>query len=426
MRRTPRTAISKARTASFSPAWTSVAGVPDVLLRASYSKTTAVRSTLDDWYDVGYGIRRSRVRAPPPPATRGLLPYESNNFDLAAEWYYAEGELTSSPTGSRSTHELSDPDDNPGAAVRHHGPNAGALATKAIAELTAAVRLCRRRAYSRGSNRTRDHWARFLGSRRSSGIWDITAPSKRRTELKFTALILGASTCSATADSVSSKLVDSQRRCALGTRGDRSNCAAWFKPLVQLSSDSLRGGGSRPAWPTHIAAPSWLGLPAGPVAGADLHRGLRPVGYERELRHRQGICRCFSNAINLTGASQLNTVATPSSSSQRPKDSRATRSAFAWRSRGPVRPTLGGLAGQIFEQNRADAVRLGLRQLSEEDLHMRREVLERPCPRIGNTRYSKMAFQARPLNRRQNFLWSTAMQRLFDGRLEVIGHIAPQ
>src|SRR5207237_10716404 len=61
---------------------------PDVLLRASYSKTIA-RSDLNSM------IGTTSVTGGPKPGSRtatagnpALLPYESNNFDLAAEWSY--------------------------------------------------------------------------------------------------------------------------------------------------------------------------------------------------------------------------------------------------------------------------------------------------------------------------------------------------
>jgi TonB-dependent receptor len=74
---------------------TSLQVLPDVLLRASYSKTIA-RSDLLSM------IGTTSVTNAPKPGSRtatagnpGLLPYESNNFDLAAEWYYAKGSYVS-------------------------------------------------------------------------------------------------------------------------------------------------------------------------------------------------------------------------------------------------------------------------------------------------------------------------------------------
>ena len=65
--------------------------VPGVLVRGSYSKTIA-RSDLTQM------IGTTSVTSTPKPGSRtatagnpGLLPYESNNIDLGAEWYYSKG-----------------------------------------------------------------------------------------------------------------------------------------------------------------------------------------------------------------------------------------------------------------------------------------------------------------------------------------------
>ena len=111
---------------------------PDVILRTSYSKTIA-RSDLTQM------IGTTSVTNSPKPGSRtatagnpGLLPYESNNFDLAAEWYYAKDSyLAGNWFVKRVTNFLTDTTTQ-GPLFGITDPNAGAAATKAAAELTAA------------------------------------------------------------------------------------------------------------------------------------------------------------------------------------------------------------------------------------------------------------------------------------------------
>ena len=111
---------------------------PDVLLRASYSKTIA-RSDLNSM------IGTTSVTSTPKPASRtatagnpGLLPYESNNFDLAAEWYYAKDSYVAVNWFTKHVTNFLTQTTTQGPLFGVTDPNVGALATKAQQELTAA------------------------------------------------------------------------------------------------------------------------------------------------------------------------------------------------------------------------------------------------------------------------------------------------
>lgn len=111
---------------------------PDVLLRASYSKTIA-RSDLNSM------IGTTSVTSTPKPASRtatagnpGLLPYESNNFDLAAEWYYARDSYLAVNWFTKQVTNFLTQTTTQGPLFGITDPNAGALATKATQELIAA------------------------------------------------------------------------------------------------------------------------------------------------------------------------------------------------------------------------------------------------------------------------------------------------
>jgi len=104
-----------------------------VVLRGSYSKTIA-RSDLLSM------IGTTSVTSTPKPGSRtategnpGLLPYESNNIDLGAEWYYAKGSYVAANWFTKHVTELPDEHHRDRAAVRHYGSECGALAKKAIA-----------------------------------------------------------------------------------------------------------------------------------------------------------------------------------------------------------------------------------------------------------------------------------------------------
>ena len=111
---------------------------PGVVLRGSYSKTIA-RS------DLLQMIGTTSVTLTPKPASRtategnpGLLPYESNNIDLGAEWYYAKGSYVAANWFTKHVTNFLTSTTLQGPLFGITDPNAGAQAQKAIAELTAA------------------------------------------------------------------------------------------------------------------------------------------------------------------------------------------------------------------------------------------------------------------------------------------------
>jgi len=109
---------------------TSLQVLPDVLLRASYSKTIS-RSDLLSM------IGTTSVTNSPKPCSRtatagnpGLLPYESNNFDLAAEWYYAKGSYVSANWFTKHVTNFLTQTTTQAPLFGITDPNAGALATQ--------------------------------------------------------------------------------------------------------------------------------------------------------------------------------------------------------------------------------------------------------------------------------------------------------
>ncbi len=117
---------------------TSLQVLPDVLLRASYSKTIS-RSDLLSM------IGTTSVTNSPKPGARtanagnpGLLPYESNNFDLAAEWYYAKDSYLSVNWFTKHVTNFLTQTTTQGPLFGITDPNAGAAEQKALAEVQAA------------------------------------------------------------------------------------------------------------------------------------------------------------------------------------------------------------------------------------------------------------------------------------------------
>jgi TonB-dependent receptor len=117
---------------------TSLQVLPDVILRASYSKTIA-RSDLLSM------IGTTSVTSTPKPGSRtatagnpGLLPYESNNFDLAAEWYYSKDSYVAGNYFVKRVTNFLTQTTTQGPLFGLTDPNAGAIAKQAIAELQAA------------------------------------------------------------------------------------------------------------------------------------------------------------------------------------------------------------------------------------------------------------------------------------------------
>ena len=109
----------------------------DVILRASYSKTIA-RSNLLQMIGTTSVTNSPKVGSRTATAGNpGLLPYESNNFDLAAEWYYAKDSyLAGNWFVKRVTNFLTETTTQ-GPLFGITDPNAGAVQAKAVAELTA-------------------------------------------------------------------------------------------------------------------------------------------------------------------------------------------------------------------------------------------------------------------------------------------------
>lgn len=151
---------------------------PDVILRASYSKTIA-RSDLTQM------IGTTSVTTTPKPGSRtategnpGLLPYESNNFDLAAEWYYTKDSyLAANWFVKRVTNFLTDTTTK-GPLFGITDPNAGAAAAKATQELQAAGKQASAQnifAQMEADNPGQTSFAGQPGD--PLVIWDITTPT---------------------------------------------------------------------------------------------------------------------------------------------------------------------------------------------------------------------------------------------------------
>jgi TonB-dependent receptor len=157
---------------------TSLQVLPDVLLRASYSKTIS-RSDLLSM------VGTTSVTNSPKPGSRtatagnpGLLPYESNNFDLSAEWYYAKGSYVSANWFTKHVTNFLTQTTTKAPLFGITDPNAGALANKAIAELQAAGKgVSAQSIYAQIQTDTGSQGP-FLGQPGDPlVIWDITAPS---------------------------------------------------------------------------------------------------------------------------------------------------------------------------------------------------------------------------------------------------------
>jgi len=155
---------------------------PDVIVRASYSKTIA-RSNLTQM------IGTTGVTNSPKPGSRtanagnpGLLPYESNNLDLAAEWYYAKDSyFAANWFVKRVTNFLTDTTTQ-GSLFGITDPNAGAAEQKAVAELQAAKAQVSAQtifAQMEADNPGKTSFAGQPGD--PLVIWDITTPTNGNT-----------------------------------------------------------------------------------------------------------------------------------------------------------------------------------------------------------------------------------------------------
>jgi TonB-dependent receptor len=155
---------------------------PDVILRTSYSKTIA-RSDLTQM------VGTTSVTVTPKPGSRtategnpGLLPYESNNFDLAAEWYYSKDSyLAANWFVKRVTNFLTETT-NQGPLFGITDPNAGAVANKAIAELTAAKQPVTAQTIFAQMEADNPGQTSFAGQPGDPlVVWDITTPTNGNT-----------------------------------------------------------------------------------------------------------------------------------------------------------------------------------------------------------------------------------------------------
>jgi TonB-dependent receptor len=152
--------------------------LPDVLLRGSYSKTIA-RSDLTQM------IGTTSVTNSPKPGSRtatagnpGLLPYESNNIDLGAEWYYATGSYVSANWFTKHVTNFLTEVTTKQPLFGITDPNAGALATKAIAELTAAGTAVSAQSIFAQIQKDTGSLGPFLGQPGDPlVIWDVTSPT---------------------------------------------------------------------------------------------------------------------------------------------------------------------------------------------------------------------------------------------------------
>src|SRR5216684_597190 len=145
---------------------------------ASYSNTIA-RSDLISM------VGTTSVTFTPKPGSRtatagnpGLLPYESNNIDLGAEWYYSSGSYVAANWFTKHVTNFLTEVTTPQPLFGITDPNAGALATKAIAELQAAgTAPSAQNVYAQIQKDTGSKGP-FLGQPGDPlVIWDVTAPT---------------------------------------------------------------------------------------------------------------------------------------------------------------------------------------------------------------------------------------------------------
>jgi TonB-dependent receptor len=169
----------RARYDEFLPSLdTSLQVLPDVLLRASYSKTIA-RSDLLSM------VGTTSVTNTPKPGSRtatagnpGLLPYESNNIDFGAEWYYAQGSYVSANWFTKHVTNFLTQTTVKQPLFGITDPNAGALANKAIAELQAAGQGVSAQSIYAQIQKDTGSLGPFVGQPGDPLVnWDVTSPS---------------------------------------------------------------------------------------------------------------------------------------------------------------------------------------------------------------------------------------------------------
>jgi TonB-dependent receptor len=148
------------------------------VLRASYSKTIA-RSDLNSM------IGTTSVTSTPKPGSRtatagnpGLLPYESNNFDLSAEWYYAKDSYLAVNWFTKHVTNFLTQTTTQGPLFGITDPNAGALANKAIQELTAAGKQVSAQTIFAQMEADNPGQTSFAGQPGDPPVvWDVTRPT---------------------------------------------------------------------------------------------------------------------------------------------------------------------------------------------------------------------------------------------------------
>jgi TonB-dependent receptor len=156
---------------------------PDALLRASYSKTIT-RSDLTQM--VGTEVVSSTPKPGARTVTAGnpaLLPYESNNFDVSAEWYYSKDSYFAANWFTKHVTNFLTLTTTKGSAFGLTDPLVGTYAQTAIAQLKAG---------GNAAPSDAQIFAQMLvdnpGKTSFTGqpgdplvIWDITAPSNAST-----------------------------------------------------------------------------------------------------------------------------------------------------------------------------------------------------------------------------------------------------
>jgi TonB-dependent receptor len=164
---------------------TSLQVLPDVLLRASYSKTIT-RSDLISM------VGTTSVTGGPKPGSRtatagnpGLLPYESNNFDFSAEWYYNRDSYVAANWFTKHVTNFLTQTTTQEPLFGITDPNAGAIANKAIAELQAAKQAVSAQSIFAQMLLDNPGQLTFQGQPGDPlVIWDVTAPSNaNRTQI---------------------------------------------------------------------------------------------------------------------------------------------------------------------------------------------------------------------------------------------------
>jgi TonB-dependent receptor len=107
-----------------------------------------------------------------------LLPYESNNIDFAAEWYYAPGSYLSANWFTKHVTNFLTQTTTQGPLFGITDPNAGAVANKAIAELQAAGKPVSAQTIFAQMLADNPGQLTFKGQPGDPlVVWDITAPS---------------------------------------------------------------------------------------------------------------------------------------------------------------------------------------------------------------------------------------------------------